>query len=199
MAGPKEQPLPPDVLARDDAVEILRVFVLDGGLSMAFQRAFEEPDMWGLLLVDLARHAARAYARESEYHRGGRAEPDPRDVPGRDRASDRHRHHDAAREGTLTVAIESHHFDLMLEAIREAEASIAQGGLPIGAVLTRDNKIIARGHNNRVQENNPILHGEMSCLREAGAISFHDTVMYTTLSPCSMCAGALALFKVSSW
>jgi hypothetical protein len=66
MAGPKEQPLPPDVLVRDDAVEILRVFVLDGGLSMAFQRAFDEPDMWGLLLVDLARHAARAYARESE-------------------------------------------------------------------------------------------------------------------------------------
>ena len=60
-------PLPPDVMTRDDAVEILRVFVLDGGLSMAFQRAFEEPDMWGLLLVDLARHAARAYARESEY------------------------------------------------------------------------------------------------------------------------------------
>ena len=67
MAGPKEQPLPPDVLTRDDAVEILRVFVLDGGLSMAFQRAFEEPDMWGLLLVDIARHASRAYARESGY------------------------------------------------------------------------------------------------------------------------------------
>ena len=67
MAGPKEQPLPPDVMTRDDAVEILRVFVLDGGLSMAFQRAFDEPDMWGLLLVDLARHAARAYARESDY------------------------------------------------------------------------------------------------------------------------------------
>ena len=66
MAGPKQQPLPPDVIGRDDAIEILRVFVLDGGLSMAFQRAFEEPDMWGLLLVDLARHAARAYARESE-------------------------------------------------------------------------------------------------------------------------------------
>ena len=65
MAGPKEQPLPPDVMGREDAIEILRVFVLDGGLSMAFQRAFEEPDMWGLLLVDLARHAARAYARES--------------------------------------------------------------------------------------------------------------------------------------
>jgi Domain of unknown function (DUF5076) len=65
MAAPKEQPLPPDVIGRGDAIEILRVFVLDGGLSMAFQRAFEEPDMWGLLLVDLARHAARAYACES--------------------------------------------------------------------------------------------------------------------------------------
>ena len=64
-------------------------------------------------------------------------------------------------------------------------------------MLTRDNKIIARGHNNRVQENNVILHGEMSCLRDAGVISFHDTVMYTTLSPCSMCAGAIGLFKVS--
>jgi hypothetical protein len=61
----KEQPLPPDVMGRDDAVEILRAFVVDGGLSIAFTRAFEEPDMWGLLLVDIARHAARAYARES--------------------------------------------------------------------------------------------------------------------------------------
>jgi cytosine/creatinine deaminase len=95
------------------------------------------------------------------------------------------------------VAIESHHFDFMAEAIREAETSISQGGLPIGAVLTRDNKIIARGHNNRVQEKNVILHGEMSCLRNAGLISFHDTVMYTTLSPCSMCAGAVGLFKLS--
>jgi cytosine deaminase len=63
-------------------------------------------------------------------------------------------------------------------------------------VLTRDNEIIARGHNNRVQENNVILHGEMSCLRDAGVISFHDTGC-TPLSPCSMCAGALGLFKVS--
>ena len=52
MAGPKEQPLPPDVVGRDDAIEILRTFVVDGGLSIAFTRAFEEPDMWGLLLVD---------------------------------------------------------------------------------------------------------------------------------------------------
>jgi hypothetical protein len=67
MAGPKEQPLPPDVMGRDDATEVLRAFVLDGGLSIAFTRAFDEPDIWGLLLVDIARHAARAYARESEY------------------------------------------------------------------------------------------------------------------------------------
>ena len=66
MSGPKEQPLPPDVIGRADATEVLRAFVVDGGLSIAFTRAFEEPEMWGLLLVDIARHAARAYARESE-------------------------------------------------------------------------------------------------------------------------------------
>ena len=59
--------MPPDVMGRDDATEVLRAFVLDGGLSIAFTRAFDEPDIWGLLLVDIARHAARAYARESEY------------------------------------------------------------------------------------------------------------------------------------
>ena len=58
----------PDVMGRDDATEVLRAFVLDGGLSIAFTRAFEEPDVWGLLLVDIARHAARAYAREGAYH-----------------------------------------------------------------------------------------------------------------------------------
>ena len=67
MAGPREQPLPPDVIGRDDATEVLRAFVVDGGLSIAFTRAFEEPDMWGLLLVDVARHAARAFARESAF------------------------------------------------------------------------------------------------------------------------------------
>jgi hypothetical protein len=67
MPGPKEQPLPPDVMGRADATEVLRTFVVDGGLSIAFTRAFEEPDMWGLLLVDIARHAARAYAKESAY------------------------------------------------------------------------------------------------------------------------------------
>ena len=67
MAGPNQQPLPPDVIDREDAHEVLRAFVVDGGLSIAFTRAFDEPDMWGLQLVDIARHAARAYARESGY------------------------------------------------------------------------------------------------------------------------------------
>jgi creatinine deaminase len=95
------------------------------------------------------------------------------------------------------VTIAQHHYDFMAEAIREAEIGISEGGLPIGAVLTRGDEIIARGHNRRMQEQNVTLHGEMSCLREAGLISFHDTVMYTTLSPCSMCAGAIGLFKLS--
>ncbi|HWZ07699.1 MAG TPA: nucleoside deaminase [Bradyrhizobium sp.] len=95
------------------------------------------------------------------------------------------------------MGAEPYHYELMAEAIREAEIGIAEGGLPIGAVLTRNQKIIARGHNRRVQEKNVILHGEMSCMRDAGLISFHDTVMYTTLSPCSMCAGAIGLFKLS--
>src|SRR5256885_16855328 len=67
MAGPKQQPWPPDVVGREDATEVLRAFVVDGGLSIAFARAFEEPDMWGMLLVDIPRHASRAYARESDY------------------------------------------------------------------------------------------------------------------------------------
>ena len=62
--GPKEQPLPPDVEGREDAVEVLRAFVVDGGLSIAFMRAFDDPAMWGMLLVDIARHAARSFERE---------------------------------------------------------------------------------------------------------------------------------------
>ncbi len=60
----KEQPVPPDALDRDDAVEVLRAFVLDGGLSISFMRAFDDPDMWGMLLVDIARHAARVFEKE---------------------------------------------------------------------------------------------------------------------------------------
>jgi len=64
MARPKEQPIPPDALANENAVEVLRAFVVDGGLSIAFTRAFDDPSMWGMLLVDIARHAARAFEKE---------------------------------------------------------------------------------------------------------------------------------------
>lgn len=64
MAKPTEQPIPPDVIDRDDAVEVLRAFVVDGGLSISFTRAFEDPQMWGMMLVDIARHAARVFEKE---------------------------------------------------------------------------------------------------------------------------------------
>ena len=106
MAGPKEQPLPPDVIGRDDATEVLRAFVVDGGLSIAFTRAFEEPDMWGLLLVDIARHAARAYARESAYTEDEALSAHRRHVRSRNRAADRHgQHHAAVATRSLTMPI----------------------------------------------------------------------------------------------
>jgi hypothetical protein len=64
LGAPKEQPIPPDALSRDDAVEVLRAFVVDGGLSISFIRAFDDPSMWGMLLVDIARHAARVFETE---------------------------------------------------------------------------------------------------------------------------------------
>ena len=62
--APTEQPIPPDVIDREDAVEVLRAFVVDGGLSISFTRAFEEPQMWGMMLVDIARHAARVFEKD---------------------------------------------------------------------------------------------------------------------------------------
>jgi hypothetical protein len=64
MAAPKEQPIPPDAMGNPEAVEVLRAFVVDGGLSISFTRAFEDPQMWGMLLVDVARHAARVFEKE---------------------------------------------------------------------------------------------------------------------------------------
>jgi hypothetical protein len=63
-AKPKEQPIPPDAAGNPEAVEVLRAFVVDGGLSISFVRAFDDPQMWGMLLVDIARHAARVYEKE---------------------------------------------------------------------------------------------------------------------------------------
>src|SRR5690606_23446524 len=87
--------------------------------------------------------------------------------------------------------------EFMKEAIAEARRGAAEGGIPIGSVLVRNGEVIARGHNKRVQEQNPILHGEMDCLNNAGRIgSYRDTVIYSTLMPCYMCAGTIVQFKI---
>lgn len=79
----------------------------------------------------------------------------------------------------------------MSAAIDEAKTGLSEGGIPIGSVLVRDGKIIGRGHNKRVQENDPVIHAEIDCLRNAGRIGIYsDTVLYSTLMPCYLCAGA---------
>ena len=87
--------------------------------------------------------------------------------------------------------------DFMKEAYAEAQKGLEEGGLPIGAILVRDGEIIGRGHNQRVQKADPILHGEMACMQNAGRQgSYKGTVMYTTLSPCMMCTGTIIQFGV---
>ena len=85
----------------------------------------------------------------------------------------------------------------MQMAIKEAQIGLAEGGIPIGSVLVKKGICIAKGHNKRVQEQNPILHGEMDCLNNAGRIgSYKNTVIYSTLMPCFMCAGTIVQFKI---
>ncbi|WP_320537699.1 nucleoside deaminase [Pseudarthrobacter sp. IC2-21] len=82
-------------------------------------------------------------------------------------------------------------------AYQAARKSLAEGGIPIGAALARDGVVIASGHNERVQNADPIAHGEMSALRAAGRQkSYRDTTLYTTLAPCAMCAGTIVQFKI---
>jgi cytosine/creatinine deaminase len=84
-------------------------------------------------------------------------------------------------------------------AIEQARKSLAEGGIPIGSVLVHEGKIIGRGHNCRVQTGSPIDHGEMNCLRNAGrlpAAVYRKSVIYTTLSPCPMCSGAIMLYQI---
>lgn len=85
----------------------------------------------------------------------------------------------------------------MQAAIAEARRGLAEGGIPIGSVLVKNRQLVASGHNKRVQENNPILHGEMDCLFNAGRVgSYRNTVIYSTLMPCFMCAGTIVQFKI---
>ena len=87
----------------------------------------------------------------------------------------------------------------MSAAVREAEAGLREGGIPIGSVLVYRNKILGRGHNRRVQKGSVVLHGEMDALENAGrqsAAVYRECVIYTTLSPCSMCTGAILLYGI---
>lgn len=82
-------------------------------------------------------------------------------------------------------------------AIAEAKKGRAEGGIPIGSVLVKEGNVIAGGHNRRVQDNDPVTHAEIDCLRNAGRIgTFHDTVLYSTLMPCYLCAGAAVQFGI---
>ena len=84
-------------------------------------------------------------------------------------------------------------------AIAEAEAGRAEGGIPIGSVLVHQGKILGRGHNRRVQRGSAILHGEMDALENAGrqrAAVYAESTLYTTLSPCAMCSGAILLYRI---
>ena len=85
------------------------------------------------------------------------------------------------------------------EAIKEAKKGLDEGGIPIGAVLVLDDKIIGRGHNKRIQKSSATLHAEMDCLENAGRLSASDykrAILYSTLSPCDMCSGAVLLYGI---
>src|SRR5713226_9969946 len=84
-------------------------------------------------------------------------------------------------------------------AIEQAKKSLAEGGIPIGSVLVHEGTIIGQGHNCRVQTGSAIDHGEMNCLRNAGRLPasvYRNSVIYSTLSPCPMCSGAIVLYKI---
>ena len=87
--------------------------------------------------------------------------------------------------------------ELMEVAIEQARKSLREGGIPIGSALARDGELLAHGHNKRVQENDPVTHAEIDCLRKAGRLgSFHNTVLYSTLMPCYLCGGAVVQFGI---
>src|SRR4029434_6190752 len=84
-------------------------------------------------------------------------------------------------------------------AIEEARLGLAEGGIPIGSVLVVDGRVVGRGHNRRVQKGSAILHAEMDCLENAGRLKprdYRSAVLYSTLSPCDMCAGTALLYKI---
>ena len=89
--------------------------------------------------------------------------------------------------------------EFLQAAIDEAKQGQSEGGIPIGSVLVFEGRIVGRGHNRRVQQGSPILHAEMDCLENAGRLSaaeYQDSILYSTLSPCDMCSGAVLLYGI---
>ena len=89
--------------------------------------------------------------------------------------------------------------EFMRAAFAEAKQGLTEGGIPIGSVLVLDGEIVGRGHNKRVQDDSPILHAEMDCLENTGRLTAADyqrSTIYTTLSPCDMCSGAILLYGI---
>jgi cytosine deaminase len=87
--------------------------------------------------------------------------------------------------------------EFMNAAILEAQQGRQEGGIPIGSVLVKDGKIVGRGHNKRVQDGDPVTHAEIDCLRNAGRIgNYRGTILYSTLMPCYLCAGAVVQFGI---
>lgn len=87
----------------------------------------------------------------------------------------------------------------MADALAEAELGLREGGIPIGSVLVHDGRVIGRGHNRRIQRGSVVLHGEMDALERAGrqpAVVYRESTLYTTLSPCAMCSGAIPLYGI---
>lgn len=89
--------------------------------------------------------------------------------------------------------------EFMNAAIEEAKLGLSEGGIPIGSVIVHNGRIIGRGHNRRIQKGSAILHGEMDAFENAGRLPaevYKESVLYTTLSPCSMCSGAILLYGI---
>ena len=87
--------------------------------------------------------------------------------------------------------------EMMALALGQARVGLDSGGVPVGAVLAARGQLVAAGHNERVQRGDPVAHGEIACLRNAGRRpSYADITLYTTLSPCQMCSGAILLFQI---
>ena len=87
--------------------------------------------------------------------------------------------------------------EMMAVALGQARVSLEAGGVPVGAVLAAGDQVVAAGHNERVQRGDPVAHGEIACLRNAGRqASYAGMTLYTTLSPCQMCSGAILLFQI---